>query len=85
MAIAGRIPLLALLLHLALAQHDPHCGGRTAIVHLFEWTWTSIAAECERFLGPTGYCGLQVLLALLLLALLAPPGVAPERARGAAG
>jgi alpha-amylase len=35
-------------------------GNRVAIVHLFEWTWNSIADECERFLGPMGYCGVQV-------------------------
>ncbi|MEM1095016.1 MAG: alpha-amylase family protein [Bacteroidota bacterium] len=29
-------------------------------VHLFEWTWPDIAQECEAFLGPTGYTGVQV-------------------------
>ena len=29
------------------------------IVHLFEWKWTDIALECERFLAPAGYCGVQ--------------------------
>ena len=52
--------LLGLLVHTTSGQYDPHCSGKTAIVHLFEWTWTSIAAECERFLGPVGYCGVQV-------------------------
>ena len=52
--------LLGLLVHITSAQYDPHCSGKTAIVHLFEWTWTSIASECERFLGPVGYCGVQV-------------------------
>lgn len=33
----------------ALAQHDPNCDGKTVIVHLFEWKWTDIAAECERY------------------------------------
>nr|XP_054749444.1 alpha-amylase A-like [Lytechinus pictus] len=33
---------------------------RTVIVHLFEWTWVDIADECERFLGPYGYAGVQV-------------------------
>ncbi|XP_055958798.1 alpha-amylase-like [Patella vulgata] len=38
-----------------------HCvGGRTAITHLFEWKWSEIAKECERFLGPYGYCGVQI-------------------------
>ena len=52
--------LLPMLVLGVAAQYDPHCGGRTAIVHLFEWTWSSIARECEDFLGPHGYCGLQV-------------------------
>ncbi|KAJ8969372.1 hypothetical protein NQ317_002005 [Molorchus minor] len=34
--------------------------GRNTIVHLFEWTWEDIAAECENFLGPMGYAGVQV-------------------------
>ncbi|CAG0879313.1 unnamed protein product [Darwinula stevensoni] len=39
---------------------DPHCDGKQVIVHLFEWKWTSIAEECERFLSSAGYCGVQV-------------------------
>ncbi|GFN77725.1 alpha-amylase [Plakobranchus ocellatus] len=39
---------------------NPHCvEGRHAIVHLFEWKWEDIAAECERFLGPYSFCGVQ--------------------------
>lgn len=53
--------LLLLLLPGVFGQFDPHCSGRTAIVHLFEWTWTSIARECEDFLAPQGYCGVQVI------------------------
>ena len=34
--------------------------GRTVFTHLFEWKWTDIAAECERFLGPKGFGGVQV-------------------------
>jgi alpha-amylase len=33
-------------------------GG--AFVHLFEWTWTDIAKECELFLGPKGFAAVQV-------------------------
>jgi alpha-amylase len=29
-------------------------------VHLFEWKWTDIAAECENVLGPSGYVAVQV-------------------------
>ncbi|XP_005089737.2 alpha-amylase [Aplysia californica] len=43
----------------AAAYHDPHCDGRQVIVHLFEWKWTDIAKECERYLGPKGFCGVQ--------------------------
>ncbi|XP_059153132.1 alpha-amylase-like [Physella acuta] len=43
-----------------LGYTDPHCiGGRDSIVHLFEWKWNDIAAECERFLGPYGFCAVQ--------------------------
>ena len=40
---------------------DPNClPERDTIVHLFEWKWTDIKQECERFLGPKGYCAVQV-------------------------
>ncbi|GAV05343.1 hypothetical protein RvY_15491 [Ramazzottius varieornatus] len=46
---------------LASAQYDPQDSpGRSVFVHLFEWKWTDIAAECERFLGPKGFGGVQV-------------------------
>ncbi|XP_070505320.1 alpha-amylase A-like [Chironomus tepperi] len=35
-------------------------AGRSGIVHLFEWKWTDIANECETFLAPNGYAGVQV-------------------------
>ncbi|KAJ1523467.1 hypothetical protein ONE63_001321 [Megalurothrips usitatus] len=45
----------------ATAQREPHMApGRNAIVHLFEWKWNDIAAECENFLGPKGYGAVQV-------------------------
>ncbi|XP_053682119.1 alpha-amylase 2-like [Sabethes cyaneus] len=34
--------------------------NRNTIVHLFEWKWDDIADECERFLAPKGYAGVQV-------------------------
>ncbi|XP_078615346.1 alpha-amylase-like [Branchiostoma floridae x Branchiostoma japonicum] len=44
-----------------LAQHAPHTAdNKQAIVHLFEWRWADIAAECETFLGPYGFGGVQV-------------------------
>lgn len=33
---------------------------RSAIVHLFEWTWGDIAQECETFLGPAGFKAVQI-------------------------
>jgi alpha-amylase len=52
---------LLALAGLATAQWDPNFAtGRSAIVHLFEWKWKDIAEECERFLGPFGYGGVQV-------------------------
>ncbi|TST47702.1 Pancreatic alpha-amylase [Bagarius yarrelli] len=48
-----KLLILAVLLGLSLAQHNPHTKhGRTSIVHLFEWRWTDIADECERYLAP---------------------------------
>jgi alpha-amylase len=29
-------------------------------VHLFEWSWDDVAAECEQFLGPKGFNAVQV-------------------------
>ena len=34
------------------------CGQ--VIVHLFEWSWEAVGRECEEFLGPKGYCGVQI-------------------------
>ncbi|XP_055636514.1 alpha-amylase A-like [Toxorhynchites rutilus septentrionalis] len=45
----------------ALAQFETHqWSNRSGIVHLFEWKWDDIADECERFLAPRGYAGVQV-------------------------
>ncbi|WP_226702476.1 alpha-amylase family glycosyl hydrolase [Microbulbifer elongatus] len=33
---------------------------RTAFVHLFEWQWDDVAAECENVLGPKGFSAVQV-------------------------
>lgn len=35
-------------------------GSSDVFVHLFEWRWPEIAAECEDFLGPNGYVAVQV-------------------------
>ena len=61
MARALRFVITFALLGLAVAQHDPNFkDSRTTIVHLFEWRWNDIAEECEKFLGPNGYGGVQV-------------------------
>ena len=32
----------------------------SAFVHLFEWSWADVAAECEQWLGPKGFTGVQI-------------------------
>ena len=40
---------------------DPlYRNGTTVMIHLFEWKWTDIASECERFLAPKGYAAVQI-------------------------
>lgn len=57
-----------LTIKLVSAQWDPNFAtGRTTITHLFEWRWNDIAEECERFLGPYGYGGVQVRRDLALI------------------
>jgi alpha-amylase len=42
-------------------QYDPHfVNNRSVIVHLFEWKFKDIAKECEQYLGPNGFGGVQV-------------------------
>ncbi|XP_038066138.1 alpha-amylase-like [Patiria miniata] len=53
--------LIMVLLCSCSAQWDPHTvDNRQVIVHLFEWKWTDIADECERYLGPFGFGGVQI-------------------------
>ncbi|XP_041506695.1 pancreatic alpha-amylase-like isoform X1 [Microtus oregoni] len=53
--------LLLSLIGFCWAQYNPHTQyGRTSIVHLFEWRWVDIAKECERYLAPKGFGGVQV-------------------------
>ena len=37
-----------------------HMAAGDVFVHLFEWKWTDIAAECENLLGPAGFKAVQV-------------------------
>uniref|UniRef100_A0A2K5TT32 Alpha-amylase n=1 Tax=Macaca fascicularis TaxID=9541 RepID=A0A2K5TT32_MACFA len=53
--------LLLLTIGFCWAQYSPNTQqGRTSIVHLFEWRWADIALECERYLAPKGFGGVQV-------------------------
>lgn len=52
---------LVFLVGCARAQFDTNqWPDRSGIVHLFEWPWNDIANECENFLAPKGYGGVQV-------------------------
>lgn len=35
-------------------------GSTSAFVHLFEWSWSDVALECEQFLGPKGFTAVQI-------------------------
>eukprot|EP00930_Biecheleria_cincta_P027929 TRINITY_DN19514_c0_g1_i1.p1 TRINITY_DN19514_c0_g1~~TRINITY_DN19514_c0_g1_i1.p1 ORF type:complete len:516 (-),score=101.09 TRINITY_DN19514_c0_g1_i1:115-1662(-) len=35
-------------------------GKSQVFVHLFEWSWPDVAAECETWLGPRGFAAVQV-------------------------
>ena len=37
-----------------------HAAAGDVVVHLFEWTWTAIATECEQVLGPADVRAVQV-------------------------
>ena len=66
--IGGALLLMAAVLAFLLiagqpapvAANPPPPPPRTVFVHLFEWKWTDIAAECENFLGPKGFSAVQV-------------------------
>lgn len=46
--------LLALAAVVSGVYKDPNIEeGRSAMVHLFEWPWTAIAAECEEYVMST--------------------------------
>ncbi|XP_054493962.2 pancreatic alpha-amylase-like [Agelaius phoeniceus] len=55
------IYFLLLVVGLCLGQYNPNTvPKRTSIVHLFEWRWQDIAEECERYLAPNGFGGVQI-------------------------
>jgi alpha-amylase len=52
--------VLSVLLPLTFGQFNLHWkSGHNTIVQLFQWKWKDIADECERFLGPKGFGGVQ--------------------------
>ncbi|XP_069825113.1 pancreatic alpha-amylase-like [Dendropsophus ebraccatus] len=56
-----KLLILPLLVTACAAQFNANFKeGRTTIVHLFEWRWDDIAEECERYLGPNGFAGVQI-------------------------
>eukprot|EP00057_Strongylocentrotus_purpuratus_P025691 XP_011680165.1 PREDICTED: alpha-amylase-like [Strongylocentrotus purpuratus] len=57
-----RIVVLSLVISVVYGSStEPNfADDRTVIVHLFEWKWTDIAEECERFIGPHKFAGVQV-------------------------
>lgn len=58
------VTIVAALLALASVvhgQYDLHAWpDRSAIVHLFEWKWDDVARECEDYLAPNHFAGIQV-------------------------
>lgn len=44
----------------SIAQTAAEPPESTTLVHLFEWTWSDIATECETYLGPNGYHAVQI-------------------------
>ncbi|XP_013183225.1 alpha-amylase [Amyelois transitella] len=60
-----RINTLLLILPIVVVYADHHSRTNqkpdmSTIVHLFEWKWDDIAEECERFLAPHGFGGVQI-------------------------
>ncbi len=44
----------------ATSTADSLTPAPPTFVHLFEWPWADIAAECEQFLGPNGFGAVQI-------------------------
>ncbi|XP_045772516.1 alpha-amylase-like [Maniola jurtina] len=56
-----KIYLIIFFFNLANGDIRNHMwSNRSTIVHLFEWKWKDIADECERFLAPKGFGGVQI-------------------------
>lgn len=53
--------LFILFTNTSFGRKNPHyLDDRTTMVQLFEWKFDDIALECEQFLGPYGYGGVQI-------------------------
>lgn len=52
--------LLILLLNVIFSKAISASVEDGAFVHLFEWKWTDISEECEKFLGPNEFHAVQV-------------------------
>lgn len=63
MYITKHVVFISLAFFVIYAQHNPNFKyPRRAIVQLFEWKFVDIARECETFLGPNNFGGVQVKL-----------------------
>jgi len=51
---------LSLVAFLTSLLVSPIFAASSAFVHLFEWSWTDIAQECEDWLGPKGFEAIQI-------------------------
>jgi alpha-amylase len=60
MAVLHLICLLFFVANIHAQKSPITVKGRSVIVHLFEWKFSDIADECERFLAPKGFAGVQV-------------------------
>lgn len=59
---------LTITVVLVSAQKDPNWwDDRSGIVHLFEWRYSDIADECERFLSKKGFAGVQVNIIIIII------------------
>ncbi|XP_078052959.1 alpha-amylase [Augochlora pura] len=60
LAIAALLGLFSVAVVQADHNIPNYAPGHDGMVHLFEWKWKDIATECETFLGPMGFGGVQV-------------------------
>ena len=69
--IVTAVAALLALASVVHGQYDLHAWpDRSAIVHLFEWKWEDVARECEDYLAPNHFAGIQVCTIFLNLGVL---------------